>query len=66
MSDLSLIEYTAKESVSCRSSHSSNCPTLLQVAQIVLKDGSCELRKAFEITSPGVKYDTEKARRNFL
>ena len=42
------------------------CPPLLEVANIVLQEGSCPLRKAFDITSPGVKYDTEKARRKLF
>ena len=31
-----------------------------------IEEGACPLRQAFELTSPGVAYDTEKAQRKLL
>ena len=69
ISDFSLTGCVAMQSKLCATTHCQpclNCPPLLKVANIVLKEGVCPLRQAFELTFPGVTYDTEKARRKLL
>ena len=70
VSNVSLLQYyVTMVSSLCSTVHHqprSHCPPLLKVADIILKEGACPLRQAFELTSPGMAYDTEKARRKLL
>ena len=69
VSNVSLLQYVTMVFNLCNTVHNQpclRCPPLLKVADIILKEGACPLRQAFELTSPGVTYDTEKARRKLL
>ena len=69
LSDLPLVDYASFLSKLCNTGHCQpcvHCSALLKVADIILKEGVCPLRQAFELTSPGLTYDTIKARRKLL
>ena len=69
VSNVSLLQYVTMVFSLCNTVHNQPClccPPLLKVADIVLKEGACPLRQAFELTSPGVAYDSEKAQRKLL
>ena len=69
VSGLSLVDYVTRQSVLCNTMHTqpcTYCPPLLKVANIIVREGTCLLSRGFSITSPGIKYDTEKARRKSL
>ena len=69
VSNVSLLHYVTVLSNLCASAHHQpclQCPPLLKVADTILKEGACPLRQAFDLISPGVSYDTEKARRKLF
>ena len=67
---LFLLEYVAARAAHCSTNHvrpcSSECYGVLMIDKTVLEQGYCSLSEAFNLTSPGVKYTAEHARRNVL
>ena len=69
ISGLSLSKYVAAQAAHCSANHArpcSGCDASIKVGKAVLKEGYCVLSEAFRLTSPGVKYTAEHARRKFL
>ena len=66
---LSLSEYVIARRAFCDLMHRTPCITcqrMLMVAQIVLSDGYCCLRRAYSIVSPDTEYNPFNARRKLL
>ena len=65
-SKLNLREYMLARKQYCAQKHLQpclDCSNFLSVAEVIVKEGSCILKDAYELVSPFVKYTTERARR---